>query len=69
MTHHEARIIIEIDDDYDEAGNLKTSIKEEYSGKHADKEYLFDREINLDGEDDEPNPYDDPVEQTDKKEE
>jgi hypothetical protein len=59
MTHNEARVIIEVDDDYDDAGSLKAPIKEEYSGKHADKEFLFDREIKLDGSD-EINPYSDP---------
>jgi hypothetical protein len=40
MTLIEARQIIEDDDDYDESGELKESVKEEYEEKYGDMEYL-----------------------------
>ena len=40
MTLNEARQIIEDDDDYDESGELKESVKEEYEEKYGDMEYL-----------------------------
>ena len=38
MTVEEAQQIIEDDDDYDEDGNLKDDIKEEYEEKHTEME-------------------------------
>jgi hypothetical protein len=40
MTLNEARQIIEDDEDYDESGELKESVKEEYEEKYGDLEYL-----------------------------
>lgn len=40
MTLGEARQIIEDDDDYDESGELKESVKEEYEEKYGDMDYL-----------------------------
>ena len=40
MTLIEARQIIEDDDDYDESGELKESVKEEYEEKYGDMDYL-----------------------------
>ena len=40
MTLNEARQIIEDDDDYDESGELKESVKEEYEEKYGDMDYL-----------------------------
>lgn len=38
MTASEARQIIEDDDDFDEDGNLKDDVREEYEDKHSDDE-------------------------------
>ena len=38
MTIAEARQIIEDDDDFDEDGNLKEDVKEEYEERHSDDE-------------------------------
>ena len=40
MTLIEARQIIEDDEDYDESGELKESVKEEYEEKYGDMDYL-----------------------------
>jgi hypothetical protein len=40
MTLIEAKQIIEDDDDYDESGELKESVKEEYEEKYGDLDYL-----------------------------
>lgn len=40
MTLNEARQIIEDDEDYDESGELKESVKEEYEEKYGDMDYL-----------------------------
>jgi len=40
MTLIEAKQIIEDDDDYDESGELKESVKEEYEEKYGDMDYL-----------------------------
>ncbi len=42
MTVVEAQNIILRDDDYDDEGNLKDDVKEEYEDKYADVEYLPD---------------------------
>ncbi len=44
MTPTEAEDIISDDDDFDDDGNLKDKIKEEYEDKHSDVEYLADNE-------------------------
>jgi hypothetical protein len=40
MTAHEARIIIEEDDDFDDDGHLKEDVKEDYKEKFADVDYM-----------------------------
>jgi hypothetical protein len=40
MTPVEARQIIEDDEDYNESGELKESVKEEYEEKYGDLDYL-----------------------------
>jgi len=42
MTEKEARRIIELDEDYDDDGNLKDEIREEYEDKYNDMDYLSD---------------------------
>lgn len=42
MTISEARKIILRDDDYDEDGNLRDEIREDYADKYADLDYLGD---------------------------
>ncbi len=42
MTVQEARKIILQDDDYDEDGRLRKSIREDYEDKYADLDYLAD---------------------------
>lgn len=60
MTLIEARQIIEDDDDYDESGELKESVKEEYEEKYGDMDYLTITEGDTDtGSDDEEEPADD----------
>ena len=60
----EARQIIEDDDDYDESGELKESVKEEYEEKYGDMDYLTITEGDTDtGSDDEEEPADDEEEE------
>jgi hypothetical protein len=40
MTAHEARVIIEEDDDFDDDGILKDDVKEEFKEKFADVDYM-----------------------------
>lgn len=42
MTVKEADRIIELDDDYDDDGNLKKGVKDEYEDKYADLDYIAD---------------------------
>ena len=51
MTEKEAIKIIEMDEDYDEEGNLKQGVKDQYEDKYADLDYLSD---NISDEEDEP---------------
>ena len=51
MTEKEAIKIIEMDEDYDEEGNLKQGVKDEYEDKYANLDYLSD---NISDEEDEP---------------
>ncbi len=44
MSKRKANQIIEDDDDYDDEGNLKIKIKEEYEDKYSDVEYLAEKE-------------------------
>lgn len=55
MTAHEARIIIEEDDDFDDDGILKEDVKEEFKEKFADVDYMsdyMDEETEDDSDDD-----------------
>lgn len=56
MTAHEARVIIEEDDDFDDDGMLKEDVKEEFKEKFADvdymSEYTTDEEEDTDDKDD-----------------
>lgn len=42
MTVKEANKIVEMDDDYDDDGNLKKVVKDEYEDKYADIDYIAD---------------------------
>lgn len=57
MTSTEAKQIIEDDIDYDEDGNLKIEVKDEYEDKHAEVDYMSD--YFSEGEDDEEEKEDD----------
>ncbi len=56
MSVVEAEQIIEDDDDYNNAGNLKSSVKDDYSEKYADVDYMKDI---ISDNDDEDNDMDD----------
>jgi hypothetical protein len=56
MTEREAIKIIEMDEDYDDDGNLKQGVKDEYEEKYSDMDYLAD---NVADEDDGNDNYDD----------
>lgn len=43
MTAKEAVKIVELDDDYDDDGNLKKGIKDDYEDKYADLEHIADQ--------------------------
>lgn len=45
MTLEEAQDIIEEDDDYDDSGNLRASVKEEYEDKYDDEEIELDEDL------------------------
>lgn len=45
MTIEEAQQIIEDDDDYDDDGNLKADIQEEYEDKYGDNEDMDDEDM------------------------
>jgi hypothetical protein len=53
MTPFEAKQIVEEDEDYDESGELKESVKEEYEEKYGDLDYLTITEGEGDSSDDE----------------
>ncbi|MEO9256969.1 MAG: hypothetical protein ABI207_01230 [Crocinitomicaceae bacterium] len=61
MTAQEARIIIEEDDDFDDDGILKDSVKEDYKEKFADVDYMSDYmgDEDIAGADDDDDSYDD----------
>lgn len=42
MTVQEAKTIIEDDDDFDEDGNLKEKIRDDYESKYGDLDYMSD---------------------------
>ena len=49
MTQQEAKEIIMEDDDYDEEGNLKDEVKEEYEDKFSEIENIPDEDIDDEG--------------------
>ncbi|KPM49691.1 hypothetical protein [Jiulongibacter sediminis] len=65
MTVERAEEIIEDDDDFDDDGNLRDDVKEEYSDKYSDLDY-----INTDSDEEEEDSYskDKPVEEEDDDE-
>jgi hypothetical protein len=44
MSYRTAEEIIELDDDYNDEGNLKDSIKEKYEDEHSDVDYLSEND-------------------------
>jgi hypothetical protein len=58
MTAHEARVIIEEDDDFDDDGILKEDVKEEFKEKFADVDYMSDY-MDDDSSEDEEDSFDD----------
>lgn len=60
MTVQEAKMIIEDDDDFDDEGNLKEKIKDDYESKYGDLDYMSDYiSDDTDGESGEDNDEDD----------
>lgn len=59
MSVVEAEQIIEDDDDYNNAGNLKSSVKDDYSEKYADVDYMKDIISDNDDEDEDMDDMDD----------
>lgn len=53
MTAHEARVIIEEDDDFDDDGILKEDVKEEFKEKFADVDYMSEYTADEDADSDE----------------
>lgn len=51
MTEREAIKIIEADEDYDDDGNLKQGVRDEYEEKYSDMDYLADNVADEDGDD------------------
>ncbi|MGE4288971.1 MAG: hypothetical protein AB7E36_09795 [Salinivirgaceae bacterium] len=51
MTEREAIKIIEADEDYDDDGNLKQGVRDEYEEKYSDLDYLADSVADDDGDD------------------
>jgi hypothetical protein len=47
MTEKEAQRIIELDDDYDDDGVLKSEVRDEYEDKYSDMDYLADGETDV----------------------
>ncbi|MHA7128680.1 hypothetical protein [Algoriphagus namhaensis] len=44
MTAEKAVMLVENDDDYDDDGNLKEDVKEQYEDDHADVDYLSEND-------------------------
>jgi hypothetical protein len=63
MTEKEAIKIIEMDEDYDDDGNLKQVVKDEYEDKYSDMDYAADNVA-----DDEDEPADDKYNEDDYEE-
>ncbi|HNQ66822.1 MAG TPA: hypothetical protein PKN32_00465 [Bacteroidales bacterium] len=58
MTSQEAKDIIFADDDYDDEGILKESVKEEFADKYAELDYMNET---IEEEDDFKDDYDEPI--------
>lgn len=52
MTYAEALVLVEDDDDYDDEGNLKEGVKDNYEEKYGDLDYMNDYAAANDGKDD-----------------
>lgn len=50
MNESEARAIVREDDDYDDDGNLRLEVKEDYEDKYGDEEFLNELNSNEDNE-------------------
>lgn len=57
MTYSEAIAIIEDDDDFDDDGNLKVDVKEEYGEKYKDLDYMAEYVGSSDEDEDEDSQY------------
>jgi hypothetical protein len=68
MTAHEARVIIEEDDDFDDDGILKEDVKEEFKEKFADVDYMSDYMDEDDSSDDDDAGADDADDEDDDEE-
>lgn len=66
MTSEEAKDIIFADEDYDDDGVLKESVKEEFADKYAELDYINET---LEDEDDFENEYDEPFDDDDDDDE
>jgi phosphopantothenoylcysteine synthetase/decarboxylase len=62
MTSQEAKDIIFADDDYDDEGILKESVKEEFADKYAELDYMNET---LEEDDDFKDDYDEPIDDDD----
>jgi hypothetical protein len=50
MSEAKAKAMIVGDEDYDENGNLKKSVREKYEDKHDEEDYLNDQNSNMDND-------------------
>ncbi len=69
MTAHEARVIIEEDDDFDDDGILKEDVKEEFKEKFADVDYMSEYTSDDDDYDDKDDADDDDADDDDADDE
>lgn len=65
MTTQEANDIIYADDDYDDEGILKDSVKEEFADKYAELDYMSEALGSDDDDDDYDDDYDEPADDDD----
>ncbi|MDP5121052.1 MAG: hypothetical protein NWQ46_05625 [Spirosomaceae bacterium] len=52
MTYEEALVLVEDDEDYDDDGNLKEGVKDDYEEKYGDLDYMNEYTGNDDDKDD-----------------
>jgi hypothetical protein len=50
MTYAQALVLVEDDEDYDDDGNLKEGVKDDYEGKYGDLDYMNEYTSNDDDE-------------------